>query len=646
MRLQTETYETTQTEAAAYNGAALQPARSRSLWPDAVAYQEALQNPHAALQNAGLGNGRVSVNRLGLPLAYTGRFAAVFRVKDNEGHGQSWAVRCFTSEGEGARRAMRYGAISNHLEAAPEAVRTRFVPFRYQETGIHVGGTDYPLLVMTWAQGKPLGKWAEAHHGDADALRRLCQSLARLVADLEGAEISHGDFQHDNLLISPTGRRATLVDYDGVWVPALSGLPPSERGHPNYQHPARDTADFGPHGDRFSVLVLQTALYALSCDPTLWETFGDKSDDALLFSHDDFTDTDASPVFSVLRLVSAGDPTLARLLSALEAACKNHAEPVPLFAPEAFGPVETEADILADELQADILRNVSLADELRGSVLTNIFASPAASRSTAQTPVSLSQNQAFVSAAFSGGQKWWVQNSKKSTKRRSRANRVHRRVVWAATLINIGLLFYLSQDLSAGRNTGAVAVLGAVWFQAVIWAIGFYSWPDNFFSTFPSGELRELESRAKEKDSAIFHIERHLTTLNANAANSSIVAYTQNRLQNILLTSIAAEVGLGLRELSPLSRAGITHLSNTTQMPDTISGAIQAKLQLARRKAVNEARADFDLLCKTRRDMLHELEALRNEQAGLTALCDELKGKSVGTGGIAFGRFLTHLLSW
>ena len=622
MRLQTETYETTQTEAAAYNGAALQPARSRSLWPDAVAYQEALQNPHAALQNAGLGNGRVSVNRLGLPLAYTGRFAAVFRVKDNEGHGQSWAVRCFTSEGEGARRAVRYGAISNHLEAAPEAVRTRFVPFRYQETGIHVGGTDYPLLVMTWAQGKPLGKWAEAHHGDADALRRLCQSLARLVVDLEGAEISHGDFQHDNLLISPTGRRATLVDYDGVWVPALSGLPPSERGHPNYQHPARDTADFGPRGDRFSLLVLQTALFALSCDPTLWETFGEKSDDALLFSHDDFTDTNASPVFSVLRLVSAGDPTLARLLSALEAACKNHAEPVPLFAPEAFGPVETEAEL-------------NIAEPLRVSAPVS-----------ASAPTRAAPSPSFLtSVAADSSQKWWIQNSKKARERRKRANRIHRSVFWAATIIN-ALYFGYAGMAVAFQNASALAVFYGIWIQAIIFAVGFYSWPDNFFSTFPSGELRELESRAKEKDSAIFHIERHLTTLNANAANSSIVAFTQNRLQNILLTSIAAEVGLGLRELSPLSRAGVTHLSNTTQMPDTISGAIQAKLQLARRKAVNEARADFDLLCKTRRDMLHELEALRNERAGLTALCDELKGKSVGTGGVAFWRFLTHLLSW
>ena len=640
MRLQTNnpTETTDAAENTAHNGAARSYARPRSLWPDAVAFQEALQNPASALRKSGLSGGRVANNRLGLPLAYTGRFAAVFRVKDTGG--ASWAVRCFTSEGEGAQRAARYRAIFHHLETVPGSVRAQFVPFRYEETGVHVGGADYPLLVMAWAQGKPLGKWAQSHHQNSAALRRLCQTLSRLVSDLEAAQISHGDFQHDNLLISASGQRATLVDYDGIWVPALSHLPPNEMGHPNYQHPARNKNDFGPHGDRFAVLVLQTALYALSCDATLWETFGDKSDDALLFSRDDFLDPQNSPVFSVLRLAALSDPTLADLLSALEAACINHTEAVPVFSPDFFGPVENEAELLADELRDDVLKNVSLADELRGSVLTNL--SSAAPSSFSQIPPSFPQTQSVAAVQT---QKWWVQGAKIAPKRRLRANRIHRRIVWAATLVNLCFFWNMAQTVS-GPNPEVISVFYALWFQSIIAAIGFYSWPDNLGGSVQHTELHEMQARLGETSHEIYRVEQHLSTLNANRANSSVVSFTQNRLQAILLTSIAAEVGLGLRELSPLSRAGITHLSDTTQMPDTISGAVQAKLQLARQKAVTEARTDFEIVCKTRRDLQHELERLRQKHAGESAACDELKQKASGSGSVAFGRFLGHLLSW
>ena len=52
------------------------------MWPDAVTYREAIQQPDRALFDPALSRGTVRLDRLGLPVAYTGRFAVVFRLTD------------------------------------------------------------------------------------------------------------------------------------------------------------------------------------------------------------------------------------------------------------------------------------------------------------------------------------------------------------------------------------------------------------------------------------------------------------------------------------------------------------------------------------------------------------------------------------
>ena len=55
-----------------------------------------------------------------------------------------------------------------------------------------------------------------------------------------------------------------LVDYDGMWVPALAELPPNEVGHPNYQHPQRlRSGGYSAEIDRFAHLAIYTALRCL-----------------------------------------------------------------------------------------------------------------------------------------------------------------------------------------------------------------------------------------------------------------------------------------------------------------------------------------------------------------------------------------------
>ncbi len=226
MRLQTVSPQ--QTSSAAATTAAN---TARAFWPDAVAYREAIQNPAAALADPQLSRAQVAVGRQGLPIAYAGRFAVVFRLRTGSGGGD-WALRCFTSRGAEDERRAHYALLAPRLAALPET----FVPFRYLEQGVRVGGNWYPALAMRWAEGETLGRFVEDHRHDPDSLRNLSLSLADLLERLEAAGIGHGDWQHDNILVADNGKQLTLVDYDGVFVPELSGQPAPEIGHANYQH--------------------------------------------------------------------------------------------------------------------------------------------------------------------------------------------------------------------------------------------------------------------------------------------------------------------------------------------------------------------------------------------------------------------------
>lgn len=287
-------------------------------WPDAVAYREAIQTPSAVLTDPLLSGAEVVTDRRGLPVAYAGRFAVVFKMKT--ANGEQWALRCFTSPGDegGAARAFRYRLVQKYVDAD----RTTFVPFRYVESGMRVNGAMYPVLSMRWATGQPLGRWVEENLHNSGALRTLCATLTALLARLEAKNISHGDWQHDNLLVSEEGWHATLVDYDGMYVPELAGRPAPELGHANYQHPARTLEHFGPGLDRFACLSIQTSLLALAHDPGLWARFSDG--ESLLFKKTDYVDPANSPAFDAVKQLAVlyQDETLADAVVRLEDACR------------------------------------------------------------------------------------------------------------------------------------------------------------------------------------------------------------------------------------------------------------------------------------------------------------------------------------
>jgi serine/threonine protein kinase len=267
-------------------------------------YVDALQHPKSAFRDAELQESIVEKDLLGLPLAYTGTFTTTFRLKHNS---TEWAVRCFTRPID--RIAERYGAIARYLDRAQHPY---FARVKYDEKGIHVNGSWYPIVKMEWVNGLTLNDFVDASLGERAKLEQLANEFLLLTDKLHELQIAHGDLQHGNIIIGENGIR--LVDYDGLYVEELSeGYEAADVGHENYQHPKRRQQDFDPSLDRFSSIVIYVALRALAQDSTLWKRFDDGEN--LLFVRNDFVDL-KRPIYNTIE--ELGDDKLAEFAASIK----------------------------------------------------------------------------------------------------------------------------------------------------------------------------------------------------------------------------------------------------------------------------------------------------------------------------------------
>jgi len=258
-------------------------------WPTPQDYNEAIQNPSTAFADSELRDGSPELTGLGLPRAITGGFASVYKVQCRM---RTWAVRCFLRQFHDHEH--RYAAISEHLTRVRPAYT---VGFTFLRDGIRVRGQWYPILKMEWVQGEPLNCFIERHLGNRSSLLDLAKCWFEMVTALRQASIAHGDLQHGNVLVVDGQLR--LIDYDGMYVPALLGQSSHEVGHRNYQHPLRTESDFGPYLDNFSAWVVFVSLISLANDPGLWRQFR-CGDECLLFRRRDFEKPEASDVLRAL----------------------------------------------------------------------------------------------------------------------------------------------------------------------------------------------------------------------------------------------------------------------------------------------------------------------------------------------------------
>lgn len=264
-------------------GSPISPQRQ---FPSGAAYAEALQHTQLCFQHPELKGARPELTKLGLPRAISGAFASVFSLTSATS-GRRYAVKCFTRQVPDQER--RYQAISTRL-AQLDSTRLSQpwnLGFEYLPDAISVGKERYPVLKMEWIEAVTLSAWLDGNHTDRFAVERLADRFEALTRDLSAHEIAHGDLQHGNLLIAGDDT-FRLVDYDGMYVPALSGLGGTERGHRNYQSPLRGSDDFGASLDRFSAWVIFMSLKAVAADSGLWNRLHEPSGEFLLLTEEDF----------------------------------------------------------------------------------------------------------------------------------------------------------------------------------------------------------------------------------------------------------------------------------------------------------------------------------------------------------------------
>ena len=281
--------------------------------PSGSDYRAALQHPNTAFQDAALRQAVPVKNKLGLPNLLSGNFAVVCHLRSQT---DAWAVRCFVREIPDIHR--RYREITTYLDRAKRAARC-LVGFRYIDNEILVNGTREPVVVMDWVNnGTPLDKAVGEVVRQSASLQPLLDYWKAVDRELDELKIAHGDLQHGNVLVQSD--RLRLVDYDGMFVPALNGEEASDLGHPNYQHPRRSKVEFNAEMDRFSSLVIYAALRALHHQPSLWAKY-QMPDDALLFRQRDLADPDHSPLFADLARID--DPLLNQAVHHLRLSVKT-----------------------------------------------------------------------------------------------------------------------------------------------------------------------------------------------------------------------------------------------------------------------------------------------------------------------------------
>jgi serine/threonine protein kinase len=261
----------------------------RIYWPSPQEYCEAVQTPRLSFEDEELCNGSVKTSPLGLPICMSGNFASVFCFDCG---GKKVAVRCFLHNIPDQNQ--RYSEISkfvlsDNLECT--------VPFEYLEHGIKIHGDWYPILKMEWVDGITLNQFVDDHLQNSMAMNLLAGYFKDMVIDLQKAGIAHGDLQHDNILISDDSLR--LVDYDGLFVPALAGCYANELGHPNYQHPGRTKENFSADLDNFSAWVIYLSLRILSLHPDLLQQV-QGGGDCLLLRQTDLQKPNQSIAFKLL----------------------------------------------------------------------------------------------------------------------------------------------------------------------------------------------------------------------------------------------------------------------------------------------------------------------------------------------------------
>lgn len=232
----------------------------------------------------------------GLPVMTGGNFAQVFKMKDVR-DGKFYAIKCFTKEQEGRSKA--YRQISKELEEVSSPFLTNV---RYMENELFVDTDqtkekEFPVLLMDWVEGKTLDKYLRENLGNKSTLKILAYRFLQFSQWLITQPFAHGDLKPDNILVRDDGS-LVLVDYDGMYVPAMSGEMSRELGSTDFRNPHREVDEFDKNIDLFSLISIFISLSLIAYDGDTLAHFG--SADRLLFSSNDYLDLQTSELYNYI----------------------------------------------------------------------------------------------------------------------------------------------------------------------------------------------------------------------------------------------------------------------------------------------------------------------------------------------------------
>ena len=259
------------------------------------------------------------LDKYGEPYRSSGAFAVVFKMKDGQ-TGKCYALKCFTEEQEG--RAEAYRKIAEELEFVDSPYITSV---KYLEKELFVDSNceneEFPVLLMDWIEGETMETYIAANYTDTHAMAMLCYRFCKMAAWLRSQPFAHGDIKPDNIMVRPDGT-LTLVDYDGMFVPAMKGQKSPTIGTKDFSHPLRTIDDFDETIDDFALVSIALSLKAISLDPSLLDQYG--ASDRLLFSAADYLDLSKSNTFTALQGLLADEEAITLMSMFLLARAKKN----------------------------------------------------------------------------------------------------------------------------------------------------------------------------------------------------------------------------------------------------------------------------------------------------------------------------------
>ena len=259
------------------------------------------------------------LDKYGEPYRSSGAFAVVFKMKDEQ-TGKCYALKCFTEEQEG--RAEAYRQIAEELEFVDSPYITSV---KYLEKELFVDSNcedeEFPVLLMDWIEGETMETYVAANYTDTHAMSMLCYRFCKMAAWLRSQSFAHGDIKPDNIMVRPDGT-LTLVDYDGMFVPAMKGQKSPTVGTKDFSHPLRTIDDFDETIDDFALASIALSLKAISLNPSLLDEYG--ASDRLLFSAADYIDLSKSKTFTALQGLLADEEARTLMSMFLLASAKKN----------------------------------------------------------------------------------------------------------------------------------------------------------------------------------------------------------------------------------------------------------------------------------------------------------------------------------